>query len=122
MKHTHNHQHNPHLTQTYGDQGLRFAGPDLFDYAMIFDISGGAYDGERLRIESAYHPCCGTLEVNASLFGVYKRYRNKLDAPIHALRAKRAQHLPTVLSKDEVARVLSSIQGLHQRMIFIFSY
>jgi len=79
LKHTHNHQQDPHLTQTYGDHGLRFAGPDLLDYVMIFDISGGLYDGERLRIESAYHPCCGTLEVNASLFGVYKRWNNKLD-------------------------------------------
>ena len=67
------------LTQTYGDHGLRFAGPDLLDYTMIFDISGGIYDGDRLKIQSAYHPCCGTLEVNASLFGVYKRWRNKLD-------------------------------------------
>jgi len=51
---------------------------------MIFDISGGIYDGERLKIESAYHPCCGTLEVNASLFGVYKRWNNKLDGcPSH---------------------------------------
>jgi len=46
---------------------------------MIFEISGGIYDGNRLKIESAYHPCCGTLEVNASLFGIYKRWRNKLD-------------------------------------------
>jgi len=46
---------------------------------MIFDISGGPYDGDRLKIGSAYHPCCGTLEVNASLFGIYKRWRNKLD-------------------------------------------
>ena len=60
------------LTQTHGDHGLRFSGPDLLDYAMIFDISGGIYDGDRLKIESAYHPCCGTLEVNASLFGIYK--------------------------------------------------
>ena len=79
MNHTHNHEQELHLTQTYGDHGLRFAGPDLLDYVMIFDISGGIYDGERLRIESSYHPCCGTLEVNASLFGVYKRWRNKLD-------------------------------------------
>jgi hypothetical protein len=66
------------LTQTYGDHGLRFAGPNLLDYFMIFEIHCGPYDGERLKIESAYHPCCGTLEVNASLFGVYKRWRNKM--------------------------------------------
>ena len=67
------------LIQTSGDHGLRFAGPDLLDYVMIFDIKGGPYDGERLRVESAYHPCCGTLDVRASLMKVYKRWQNKLD-------------------------------------------
>ena len=67
------------LTQTYGDHGLRFAGPDLLDYTMIFEINGGEYDGECLKIDSSYHPCCGTLEVNAGLMKVYKRWRNKLD-------------------------------------------
>ena len=55
------------LTQTDGDHGLRFAGPDLLDYTMIFDISGGIFNGQRLKIESAYHPLCDNLEVNASL-------------------------------------------------------
>ncbi len=67
------------LTQTRGDQGLRFAGPDLLDYQMIFKIHGGEYDGKRLNIDSYYHPCCGTLEVNASLFSIYVRWRNKFD-------------------------------------------
>lgn len=40
----------------------------------------------------------------------------ELATPIHALRAKRAQHLPSVLSKTEVNHVLSGIQGLHQLM------
>jgi hypothetical protein len=35
-----------------------------------------------------------------------------LAAPIHALRAKRAQHLPKVLSKTEVNQLLSGMQGL----------
>ena len=47
-------------------------------------------------------------------------YRNvlqiELAQPIHALRARRAQHLPTVLSKSEVSQVLSEMQGLHQLM------
>jgi len=46
---------------------------------MIFKLSGGLYDADRFIIETAYHPCCGTLEVNASLFGVHKRWNNKLD-------------------------------------------
>ena len=53
---------------------------------------------------------------NALLF----LYRNvlfiKLDAPIHALRAKRAQQLPIVLSKDAVTRVLGGMQGHHRLM------
>ncbi|MHA1747241.1 MAG: hypothetical protein ACTSYF_01185 [Promethearchaeota archaeon] len=32
-----------------------------------------------MRIESAYHPCCGTLEVNANLMNKYKRWHNMLD-------------------------------------------
>jgi integron integrase len=47
-------------------------------------------------------------------------YRNvlkiELAAPIHALRAKRSQRLPTVLSKSEVSLLLSEMQGLHQLM------
>ncbi len=52
--------------------------------------------------------------LNALLF----LYRNVLQIdlaiPIHALRAKPSKHLPTVLSKEETARVLSGMQGLHQ--------
>lgn len=54
--------------------------------------------------------------LNALLF----LYRNvlhvDLPVPIQALRAKRSEHLPTVLSKDEVMRVISGMQGLHQLM------
>ena len=67
------------LIQTGGEHGLRFAGPDLLDCVMMFKIEGGQYDGERLKVSSHYHPCCGTLEVNANLLMVYKRWRNKLD-------------------------------------------
>lgn len=35
------------LTQTNGEHGLRFAGPDLLDYDLIFSITGGEYDGKR---------------------------------------------------------------------------
>ena len=57
---------------------------------------------------------------NQALNAILFLYRNvlkiELAAPIHALRAKRAQHLPTVLSKTEVSRLLSEMQGLHQLM------
>jgi len=38
------------LIQNYGEHGVRFAVPDLLDYHMIFDIMGGAYDGQSLHI------------------------------------------------------------------------
>ena len=54
--------------------------------------------------------------LNALLF----LYRNvlQIDLPVklHALRTKRSEHLPTVLSKDEVMRVISGMQGLQQLM------
>ena len=40
----------------------------------------------------------------------------ELTTPVYALRAKRSQHLPTVLSKNEVNQVLGGMQGLHQLM------
>jgi integrase len=40
----------------------------------------------------------------------------ELTGDIHALRAKRAQHLTTVLSKSDVNQILNRMQGLHQLM------
>lgn len=54
--------------------------------------------------------------LNALLFLYRNVLQMDLPIPLHALRAKRSEHLPTVLSKDEVARVLSGMRGLHQLM------
>jgi hypothetical protein len=76
------------LIQTYGDRDIRFAAPDLLDYSMIFKIVGGEHDGERLKVESSYHICCGTLEILATLFSDYKRWQNKMDGcPQHRREA-----------------------------------
>jgi hypothetical protein len=53
---------------------------------------------------------------NAILFLYRNVLKIELAAPIHALWAKRSQHLPTVLSKSEVSLLLSEMQGLHQLM------
>jgi integron integrase len=53
---------------------------------------------------------------NALLFLYRNVLQIELAPPIHALRAKRTQHLPTVLSKSEVNQVLVGMQGLHQLM------
>jgi len=55
--------------------------------------------------------------LNALLFLYRNVLQMDLPIPLHALRAKRSEHLPTVLSKDEVVRVLSGMQGLHQLMV-----
>jgi len=54
--------------------------------------------------------------LNALLFLYRNVLQIDLPVPLHALRAKRSEHLPTVLSKDEVMRVISGMQGLHQLM------
>jgi integron integrase len=54
--------------------------------------------------------------LNALLFLYRNVLQKDLAVPIHALRAKRSEHLPTVLSKNEVTRVISGMQGLHQLM------
>ncbi len=54
--------------------------------------------------------------LNALLFLYRNVLQMNLSVPLHALRAKRSERLPTILSKDEVMRVLSGMQGLHQLM------
>ncbi|HBG74943.1 MAG TPA: hypothetical protein DEP80_01830 [Anaerolineae bacterium] len=54
--------------------------------------------------------------LNALLFLYRSVLKIDLAIPIHAMCAKRSEHLPTVLSKDETAQVLSGVQGLHQLM------
>jgi len=51
--------------------------------------------------------------LNALLFLYRNVLQKDLAIPIHALRAKPSEHLPTVLSKQATARMLSGMQGLH---------
>lgn len=60
-----------------GDQGVRFAGPDLLYYDLLVKVAGGELDGSRIRIFSQFHPCCGVLEINAeSLDELTQVWRN----------------------------------------------
>jgi integrase len=58
---------------------------------------------------------------NAILFLYRNVLKIELTTPVYALRAKRSQHLPTALSKNEVNEVLGGMQGLHQLMAHLFS-
>lgn len=53
---------------------------------------------------------------NALLFLYRNVLQIDLPVPLQALRAKRAQHLPTVLSRGEVIQILNSMQGIHKLM------
>ena len=51
----------------------------------------------------------------AALLFLYREVLGReLDAPVQALRAKESQHLPAVLTKDEVRRVIAQLSGIYQ--------
>lgn len=54
--------------------------------------------------------------LSALLFLYTEVLRHPLDDAIRAARAKRPEHLPTVLSRDEVRRLLDALSGTHRLM------
>jgi integron integrase len=52
--------------------------------------------------------------LNALLFLYRHVLRQDLDLPIEAVRAKRPKRLPTVMTREEVQRVLAALSGTHQ--------
>src|SRR5574341_193833 len=55
---------------------------------------------------------------NAILFLYRNVLKIELTAPVYALRAKRSQHLPTVLSKNEVNQMLGGMHQLMARLLY----
>jgi integron integrase len=51
---------------------------------------------------------------SALLFLYREVLHRDLDAPVHALRAKESQHLPAVLTKEEVGQVIGQLSGVYQ--------
>ena len=54
---------------------------------------------------------------NAILFLYRDVLRKELPEPINAIRAKKPQRLPTVMSKDEVLKVVAAVPPEHQLMV-----
>jgi len=83
-------------------------------------VEMGAAEIEAFLTHLAKNEKVSSSTQNQALNALLFLYRNvlQMDIPVqlHALRAKRSAHLPTVLSKDEVMRVLAGMQGLHQMM------
>lgn len=53
---------------------------------------------------------------SAILFLYREVLNKKLEGPIDSKRAKKPKRLPTVLTREEVARVISAMTGIHQLM------
>lgn len=51
---------------------------------------------------------------SALLFMYREVLHRELDAPVHAMRAKESQHLPVVLTKEEVRQVIAHLSGVYQ--------
>jgi len=54
--------------------------------------------------------------LSALLFLYTEVLQQPLDGPVQAVRAKQPSRLPTVLTRDEVARVLDALSGVHRLM------
>jgi integron integrase len=54
--------------------------------------------------------------LSALLFLYAEVLQQPLEGPIHSVRAKQSHQLPTVLTRDEVVRVLDALSGVHQLM------
>lgn len=53
----------------------------------------------------------------SALLFLYRHVLNQsLDLTVSAVRAKKPEHLPTVVSKDEVRRTLNQMTGVHKMM------
>ena len=55
--------------------------------------------------------------ISALLFLYREVLRKDVDFPIEALRARRPKRLPTVLTEEEVCRVIECLSGTHQLMV-----
>jgi len=80
----------------------------------------GAPEIEAFLTHLATHENVSASTQNQALAALLFLYRNVLnmdvETPIRVLRAKRPKRLPTVLSKEEVMRVLSFMRGTHLLM------
>ena len=55
-------------------------------------------------------------EAFSALLSLYREVLQQDLGPVHALRAKRAKRLPTVLTKEETLRLIACLSGTHQLM------
>ncbi len=69
-----------------------------------------------LAVEQRVAASTQNQALNALLFLYREVLKKDLERPVDALRAKRPKRVPTVLSKEEVRRVIGYLSGTHQLM------
>ena len=72
-----------------------------------------------LAVEGKVAASTQNQALSAILFLYQQVLNQELDGRINALRAKRPERLPTVLTPDEVKAVLSQLSGVHQIIVQI---
>ena len=72
-----------------------------------------------LAVEGKVAASTQNQALSAILFLYQKVLTQELDGRINALRAKRPERLPTVLTPEEVKAVLSQLSGVHQIIVQI---
>lgn len=67
-----------------------------------------------LAVEGQVAASTQNQALSALLFLYREVLHQELDAAINAVRAKESQHLPEVLTKEEVRQVIAQLSGIHQ--------
>lgn len=72
-----------------------------------------------LAVNSQVSASTQNQALSAILFLYQQVLNQELDGRVNALRAKRPEHLPTVLTPEEVSAVLSQMSGVHRLIVQI---
>ncbi|NJM72249.1 MAG: integron integrase [Scytonema sp. RU_4_4] len=70
-----------------------------------------------LAVEEKVAASTQNQALNAILFLYKEVLKQDLDLKVDAVRAKRSKYLPTVLTKEEVVKIIQQLSGVHQLLI-----
>jgi len=97
----------------HGLKNPRSLGPDAVEAFL-------SYLAVDLKVSASTHTVPVSFRENQALAALLFLYRTVLaipfDPPLNTIRARRSHHLPTVLTRDEVARLLGALSGTHLLM------
>jgi integron integrase len=108
-----------HTERSYCDWIKRF----IYFHGMKSrdELAGGELKIEQflthLAVNSNVSPSTQNQAMNALVFLYKKILKQPLDGQINAVRAKKKQNIPVVLSRDEVASVISLMKGTPQLVV-----